>query len=152
VPAKRFLLRPKPTRDTAIAVSVFDAWLGPERYSELTCDTAEQRRRNMRHNDLCVALRGRYDVFAIRRRGRYANRRLMFRHFESDGAFQKYVDANDMARTANQFFALAVPALGLIYEQHWDDTNIAWFTHPDGLQSLAQLASEVGLYVLSFDE
>lgn len=136
---------------SAVAVSVFDGWLGPERYHELDCDPVEQSRRNARHNDLCFALRRQYEVFAIRCRGRRANRRVVFRRFVSDEEFLGYVDANDRARTSKQFFVLAVPALGLIYEQHWDDTNIAWCTQADGVERLRDLAKQAGLHLFSFD-
>ncbi len=136
---------------SAVAVSVFDGWLGPKRCHELDCDPVEQSRRNARHNDLCFALRRQNEVFAIRCRGRHANRRLVFRRFVSDEEFLGYVDANDMARTSNEFFVLAVPALGLIYEQHWDDTNIAWFTRADGVECLRDLANQAGLHLFRFD-
>ena len=68
----------------------------------------------------------------------------------SDAEFQEYVDANDMGRTSRQFFILAVPALGLIYEQHWDDTNIAWLARADSLEQFRDLATQADLHLLTF--
>lgn len=135
----------------AVAISVFDAWLGPERYHELECSPAEQSRRNTRHNNLCLKLRRERKVFAVRCRGRCPNRRAVFRRFVSDTEFQEYVDANDMDRTSKNFFVLAVPALGLIYEQHWDDTNIAWLNSADSVEHLRDLAMQADLHLLNFN-
>ena len=155
VPTRRYLAhiqgsRAESIQRSAVAVSVFDAWLGPERYHELECDSAEQARRNDSHNKLCFALRRQYEVFAVRCRGRHANRRAVFRRFVSDNEFQEYVDANNRDRNSQQFFVLAVPALGLLYEQHWDDTNIAWLARADSVEHLRDLAAQAGLHVLSF--
>ena len=150
VPARRYLAHPRPTSETAVAVSVFNSWLGPERSSELDCDDVEQARRNARHNALCSAMRERYEVFAVRLRGRGGSRRVVLRGFTSDADFHRYIDASDRSRTSNQFFVLAVPTLGIIYEQHWDDTNIAWVTHAEGAQQLRELAAISGLHVLTF--
>jgi len=150
LPVKPVLTYAQAKEPNAFAVSIFDAWLGMEHYGELDCDADEQRRRNERHNVFCRALRDQYEVFAIRRRGHNTNKRLVLREFSSNEEFLCYIDANEGGRPWRGFFLLAIPALGVIYEQHWDETNIVWCHSASGAVAFRLLAESVGLHALQF--
>jgi len=150
LPVKPLLTDARPKEPNAFAVSIFDAWLGIERYGELDFDADEQRCRNERHNALCRALRDQYEVFAMRRRGHNTSKRLVLREFSSNEEFLCYIDANECGRLWRGFFLLAIPALGVIYEQHWDETNIVWCHSASGAAAFRLLAESVGLHALQF--
>ncbi|CAN5799374.1 hypothetical protein BH09VER1_BH09VER1_48620 [soil metagenome] len=139
-----------PEPDQAFAVSVFDAWLGKARYHELDCDEAEQARRNEQHNNFCHLLRENYEVFAIRWSEVGEPAVPILYEFSSEAEFQKFTDAHDIERSGSDFFILAVPALGCIYDQNWDDTNVLWFSPQTGTRCLEELISRAGLHIIQY--
>lgn len=141
-----------PTPQVAFAISAFDAWLGPKRYHELDCDDAERFRRDERLNELCRLLRERFTVLAIRFRDFEESDIPIVYEFSSDAEYLEFVDAHDGERSGSEFFVLVIPELACVYEQHWDFTNILWFSPATDLVRLRELISQAGLHVIEFRE
>jgi len=133
-----------------LSITVFDHWLSREESCELLEGVSPegQALRDARHAKFCALLVAGTRVlsFAFRRR---AGDRLVFREFTSQTALSKYCTPNGGRTLGHRNFYVALPELGCVLYESWDDTHHFYFTDPVAMNPLHEWAQQSGLHLLS---
>jgi len=122
-------------------VSIFDRWLGKENYGQLDCkNDAERAERNERLLSHWEMIFERTPVFMLNETGvltEAVNRESFFSKCEYGGW-----------KGSADFVFVLLPALGAYYQEHWDDTNVVWYSDIKKAQPLFDWAIASGLHTL----
>jgi hypothetical protein len=127
-----------------VAVSVFPRWLGEENLGQLDCNTPSERTsRDERLLSHWSRIFDETEVFGVNQNGEFA-------HLTDKAAYIE-VCRNHPNKPSDQFQFIAIPELQVLYHEHWDDTNVAWFQNRSRLTPLLTWARDCGLHVLEYD-
>jgi len=130
-------------------VSVFDHWLTREEACDLLerVPPNEQSRRDVLHANFCARVVRETETLYFIFRRRHQNL-LVFRRFTSNAPLLAYCTPHGGRTLGHRQFHVALPELRCAFYEHWDDTNIFYFTDSIGMQRIAEWASDCGLHIL----
>lgn len=134
-----------------VAISVFDHWLRDEsEWHLLDCFSGPERQaRDEKFLAHWSAIFDKTKVYTVRYRGRWPTKsKLILKRFVKR-AFYIQKSRIQMHRSPNQFIVL--PEFDCIYVASWDDTNVLFFNDKAKAEPILQLAENVGLHILEFD-
>jgi len=135
-----------------VAVSVFDHWLHDESEWHLfDCFSGPERKaRDEKFLAHWSAIYDYTNVYTVRSRGRWSVKsKLVLKRF-LDKPFYMQKSKILMHLSPNQFIVL--PEFDCIYAASWDDTNVLFFNDRVKAEPILQLAKNVGLHILEFDD
>ena len=126
-----------------VGISVFDDWLGSDRLHLLDCKSYDER--NDRNRRLLAFWGEIYDGYCVLSRTDAGD-------FAAPANRDIYLDEcrYEPDRTSTEFQCIIIFDLLAIYQEHWDDTNVLWYSDRGRIKPLLQMATSCGLNVLEY--
>jgi len=134
-----------------VAITVFDHWLSREDAeksfgSQISEEEQEQRNNSfMRFREL---LFNKTEVLTYRCKGRGSNRFVSFKAFTSINAGLEYTSPAISKGPYGRFFQVALPSLGAVYLENYDDTNLFYYKDKNTFEVINKWAKSCGLFCL----
>ena len=133
-----------------LAVSVFDHWLDQGEANRLLSNVSncEQKLRDEKFDQLSRIIISTTDVYNFTIKGKGAKSSIVFREFTSDKFKEEYMMSASNYVSSNLFFHVALPELGALYFESWDDTNVFYLRNDDHKDLIKSWANKCGLFCL----
>ena len=135
---------PMPEQYEYLTISIFDHWLSSEEADDLLSEVGadEQSRRNASFNRFNEIMIKNTEVLLVSLCG-IRGSKVRFKEFTFIDAKRAY-----LAQSGRQVYTVALPALGAVYFEGFDDTNHFFLNEPDSKGQIEDWAEQAGLYVL----
>ena len=132
------------------AISVFDHCLNEDEAREQIDNVSKSQatKNDALLHKFIVSLSRATEVYLVKEKGIYSNRKVSFKEFTSDEALVTTLTPKPWHWCDKDRFVLVFPALGIVYFEHWDFTHLVYFNNESGLELLSKIAAENGVYLL----